>query len=91
MVFGRKPRVRSKWSSEHTQVGTVLSFSAAKRLRRSLAFGVSVLLVMLGDASCFGDDDSTSARYKGNGRVTIVYQHDTIQPESRDALKTIMD
>jgi Putative metallopeptidase len=59
------------------------------RLRRSVAFGASVIFVMLGGASCFGDDDSTPA--KSNGRVTIVYQHDTIQPQNRDAMKKIMD
>ena len=42
-------------------------------------------------ASCFGADDSTPARAKGKGRVTIVYQDDTIQPENRDAIKKIMD
>ena len=56
--------------------------------RRHVAFGVSVLLVMLGSASCFGADDSTPTR---KGRVTIVYQDDTIQPANRDAIKTIMD
>jgi Putative metallopeptidase len=70
---------------------TVLSFSAAVRLRRSVAFGVSVLLVMLASASCFGADGSTPARITGNGRVMIVYQADTIQPENRDAMKKIID
>lgn len=68
----------------------MLSLSAM-RLRRSVVFGVSVLLVRFGGASSFGDDDSTPARAKGNGRVTIIYQHDTIQPENRDALKKIID
>jgi hypothetical protein len=77
-------------SSEHTQLGTVLSFAAATRLPRNVV-GVSVLLVMLGGASCFGGDNSTPARAKGNGRVTIVYRDDTIQPENRDALKKIRD
>lgn len=58
-----------KWSSEHTQGGTALSVSAAMRLGRNVAFGVSVLLVMLGGAPCFGDDDFTSARAKGNGQT----------------------
>jgi hypothetical protein len=61
------------------------------RLRRNVAFGVSVFLVTLGGASCFGYDDSTPARAKGEGRVTIVYQDDTIKPENRDAMKKIMD
>jgi len=61
------------------------------RPRRNVVFGVSVLLVTLGGASCFGDDGSTSALAKGKGRVTIVYQDDTIQPENRDAMKKIMD
>src|SRR4051794_10289117 len=61
------------------------------RLRRNVAFGVSVFLVTLAGASCFGYDDFTSARAKGEGRVTIVYQEDTIRPENRDAMKKIMD
>jgi Putative metallopeptidase len=61
------------------------------RLCRNIAFGVSVLLVMFGGASCFGNDDSTPARAKGKGRVTTVYQDDTIRPENRDAMKKIMD
>jgi hypothetical protein len=76
--------------SEHTQMGTVLSFAAATRLPLNVV-GVSVLLVMLGGASCFGDDNSTPARADGKGRVTIVYQEDTIRPENRDALRNIMD
>lgn len=59
------------------------------RLGRNVAFGVSVLLVILGGAPCFGDDDSTSARAKGEGRVTIVYQDDAIKPANRDAIKKI--
>jgi hypothetical protein len=39
---------------------------------------------MLGGAPCFGEDDSTPARAKSKGRVTIVYQEETIKPESRD-------
>jgi Putative metallopeptidase len=61
------------------------------RRRQNVAFGVSILLVMLGGASCFGDDDSTPAQAKGKGRVTMVYQEDTIRPEHRDAMKNIMD
>ena len=61
------------------------------RLRRNVAFGLSVLLVMLAGASCFGEDDATPAPAKGNGRVTIVYQEDSIQPENRDAIKKIRD
>ena len=38
-----------------------------------------------------GDDDTTPAQVKGNGRVTIVYQVDAIQPENRAAMKKIMD
>jgi hypothetical protein len=38
-----------------------------------------------------GDDDTTPAQVKGNGRVTIVYQVDAIQPENRPAMKKIMD
>jgi Putative metallopeptidase len=68
-----------------------LATAAVMRPRRNVVFGVSVLLVTLGGASCFGDDGSTSALAKGKGRVTIVYQDDTIQPENRDAMKKIMD
>ena len=85
------PSVRSKMDSEHTRMGTVFSFLAPMRLRRSLAFGTSVVLVMLGGASCFGADDSTPAQAKGNGRAMIVYQDDTIQPENQVAMKKIMD
>jgi hypothetical protein len=60
-------------------------------LRRNIAFGASVLLVMLGGAPCFGDDASTLAGAKGNGRVTIVYQGDAIQPENREAINKIRD
>jgi hypothetical protein len=61
------------------------------RLRRNVAFGLSVLFVMLAGASCFGEDDATPAPAKGNGRVMIVYQEDSIQPENRDAIKKIRD
>jgi Putative metallopeptidase len=61
------------------------------RPRQNVVFGVSILLVALGSASCFGDDDAASALAKGKGRVTIVYQDDTIQPGNRDAMKKIMD
>jgi hypothetical protein len=60
------------------------------RPSRNLAFGVSVLLVMLGSASCLGDD-TTPARGRSKGRITIVYQDHAIQPENRDAMKKIMD
>ena len=61
------------------------------RLRRSVAFVASVLLSVLVGTPCSGDDDSTLARTKGKGRVTIVYQDDAIQPENRDAIKKIRD
>ena len=61
------------------------------RLRRSVAFVASVLLGLLVGTPCFGEDDSTLARAKGKGRVTIVYQDDAIQPENRDAIKKIRD
>jgi hypothetical protein len=60
-------------------------------MRRSVGFGASVLLPLLVGASCSGGDDSTLARAKGKGRVTIVYQDDAIQPENRDAIKKIRD
>ncbi len=59
------------------------------RLGRNVALGASVLLVMLGGGSCFGDDESPRA--KGNGRVAIVYQDDAIQSENLDAIKKIRD
>jgi Putative metallopeptidase len=61
------------------------------RLWRSVAFGASVLLLVLVGASCAGDDDSTPARAKDKGRVTIVYEDDAIQPENRDAMEKIRD
>jgi hypothetical protein len=63
----------------------------AVHLRRIIVFGLSILLVMLGGAPCLGDDDSKIAQAKGNGRVTIVYQDDAIEPENRDAIKKIRD
>jgi len=60
-------------------------------MRRSVGFGASVLLPLLVGAPCSGGDDSTPARAKGKGRVTIVYQDDAIQPENRDAIKKIRD
>ena len=56
----------------------------------TLVFGVSVVLVILGSPSCFGDD-TTPARGKGKGRVMIVYQDHAIQPENREAIKKIRD
>jgi hypothetical protein len=61
------------------------------RLGRNVALGVSVLLVMLGGGSSFGDDDSATPAANGSGRVTIVYQDEAIQPENRDAIKKIRD
>ncbi len=47
---------------------------------------------MLGGAAPgFGDDGSMSAPAKGSGRVTIIYQDDTIRPENRDAIRKIRD
>lgn len=57
---------------------------------RNIGLGVSVLLVM-GGVSCFGDASSSPARAEGKGRVIIVYQNETIQPENRDALNKIRD
>ena len=62
-----------------------------RSLRWNLAFGVSALLLIIGSTSSFGHDDSTSAQARGNGRVSIVYQDDAIQPENRDAIKKIRD
>jgi hypothetical protein len=50
-----------------------------------------VLLSVLVGTPCSGDEDSTPARAKAKGRVTIVYQDDAIQPENRDAIKKIRD
>jgi hypothetical protein len=61
------------------------------RRRRNAVFGISIFLVVLGGASCFGDDDSLPSQARGTGRVTIVYQEDAIQPENRDAVKKIRD
>src|SRR5262245_4584599 len=61
------------------------------RLRWKVAFAVFALLVVLGGAPCFAQDDSRPVRAKGTGRVTIVYQNDAIQPGNRDAMKKIMD
>ncbi len=58
---------------------------------RNIVFCVSIFLVMLGGASCFGEGASMPVLAKGKGRVTIVYQDDTIQPENRDAMKKIKD
>jgi hypothetical protein len=55
----------------------MLPHSAAMRLHRKVAFCVSVLLVTFG-----GDDDSTPALAKGEGRVTIVYQYDIRAPQT---------
>jgi hypothetical protein len=59
------------------------------RLRRNVV-GVSILLVMLGSAACFGDRLRARST-QGTGRVRIVYQHESIKPENRDAMKKIMD
>lgn len=61
------------------------------RLHRNLAFGVTALFVMFGDAFCFADDAASPTLAKGNGRVTIVYQDNSIRPENQDAIKKIRD
>ena len=63
----------------------MILFPAALRLHWQVAFGVSVVLMTLGGASCFGADDSAPARATGNGRVTIVYQDEAIEPANREA------
>jgi hypothetical protein len=68
-----------------------LAMLAAMRPRQNVAFGVSFLLMLLAGGSCFGGDGSTAALAKDQGRVTIVYQPDTIQPENLDAMKKIME
>jgi hypothetical protein len=55
------------------------------RLRQTIARSIPVV-VMLASAPCYGADDAN-----GNGRVTIVYQDDAIQPENRDAIQMIRD
>src|SRR5262249_29270593 len=62
----------------------------AMRPRRNVAFGVSIVLVMLGGAFGFDDSAFTPALAEGKGRVTILYQDDTVHPENRDAMKKIM-
>jgi hypothetical protein len=44
---------------------------------------------VLGSAG--GHEHATPAQATGNGRVTIVYEEDNIQPENRDVVKTIRD
>ena len=61
------------------------------RLQRDVAFVAAVLLSVLVGTPCFSDDDSTPARARGKGRVTIVYQDDAILPKNRDAIKKIRD
>jgi len=70
---------------------SIALLSAFMRRPRNAVLGISIFLVVLGGASCFGDDDSMPALARGTGRVTIVYQDDTIQPENRDAVKKIRD
>ena len=66
--------------------------SQTSRLRLSITFVAAVLLTMLSGMSCSRhDNDSTPAKAKGRGRVTIVYQDDAILPENRDAIKKIRD
>lgn len=67
----------------------MILFPAALRLHWQVAFGVSVVLMTLGGASCFGADDSAPARATGNGRVTIVYQDEAIEPANREAIAAI--
>jgi hypothetical protein len=57
----------------------------------NVAFGVSVLLLMLSGAFGFSDNAFTPALAEGKGRVTIAYQDDAIHPENRDAMKKIID
>jgi len=61
------------------------------RLRSSVVLVASVLLPLVVGTPCSGKDESTPARAKGKGRVTIVYQDDAILPENRDVIKKIRD
>jgi len=60
------------------------------RSLRNVCFGAFILLVMLGGAFCFGHSAFPPAMAEGAGRVTIVYQHDAIRPENREAIGKIM-
>lgn len=68
-----------------------LSCLQKMRRRWSVALVASVLLPVVVSPPCSGEDDSTPARAKGKGRVTIVYEDDAIQPENRPAIKMIRD
>jgi hypothetical protein len=60
-------------------------------LRWNAGFIAFVILPLLVGTPCSGRDDSTPARGKNKGRVTIVYQDDAIHPENRDVIKKIRD
>jgi len=90
MLESCQKRTSAEYVSGFVFSGELATFSDM-RLHRNIAFGVFVLLVMLGGTSCFGDDNSTAARAQRKGRVTIVYEDDTIRPENRDAMKKIID
>src|SRR6267378_6625885 len=65
--------------------------SQPTRLRRGVAFLVSLFLLVILGTSCSRHDDSMPAEANGKGRVTIVYQDDAILPENRDTIKKIRD
>jgi hypothetical protein len=71
-------------------VGTVLIIFGSHAIAQNIVFGFSILLAMLGGAPCFAGDGSTP-RAHGKGRVTIIYQENTIQPENLDAIKKMRD
>src|SRR5262245_312139 len=62
-----------------------------ERMRRSVASIASMLFPLFLGMSCSRHNDSTSAEAKGNGKVTIVYQDDSILPENREVIKKIRD
>ena len=73
---------RNKWE---------LLRSHITRLLRGVASSACVFLPLIVGASGSRDYDSTLVRAKGKGQVTIVYQDDAVQPENRDAIKSIRD
>ena len=60
-------------------------------LLRGVASSACVFVRLIVGASGSRDYDSTLVRAKGKGQVTIVYQDDAVQPENRDAIKSIRD
>ena len=58
--------------------------------RRTVALVASLFLSVMVGTPCSGGA-TMPATAKGQGRATIVYQDNAIQPENRDAIKKIRD